>query len=168
MAADSPLSVGRVNSLRSTIVMALLVGLFIPGLGVVFILTVIADDPKPWGLLVWTALWAWMPFLVRRMQREHRIVGTDLVSTSHRGVVTRPLADVVDVAPLRWRLPGARVAFADGGAIWVAGAVTQRFVAEVLAHAPFAHDRLPPGNWLRPRRQLWFVLEFLFEATSKA
>lgn len=168
MASDPRLVVGRVNSLWSTIVMALLTGLLFPGFGVVFILTAFAGEPSPWGLLVWTAFWASMPFAVRRMQREHRIVGTDLVSTSHRGVVTRPLAGVVDVAPLRWRLPGARVAFADGAAFRVAGRVTQPFLAEVLAHAPFAHDRLPPGNWLRPRRQLWFLLGFLFEATDKA
>ncbi len=112
MSADPELVVGRRNSLRSTIAMSALVALILPGAGALIIPSVLADDPTQFGPFLWVAFWGCIPFLVRRAQRVHRIVGPDLVSTYHRREMVRPLADVVEVAPLQWRAADDRRAVA--------------------------------------------------------
>jgi hypothetical protein len=154
---------GRRNSLRETILVAALASMILPGIGVLVIPTMFSDDPPPWPLLLWTVFWAAAPFIVRGFQRVHRVVGDEVVSTYQRREIRRALADVVELRPLGWYFPGARIAFADGSGFRVTGRKTSAILAEARAHAPFATDRLPDGDWLRSRRMVWFVLGFVLE-----
>lgn len=154
------LVMGRRNSLRETVLMAAITGGVLPGLGLLIIPSMIADGDLLWGGVAWVAFWTMPAFVVRWLQREHRIVGDELVSTYHRRTETRSLADVVEVRPLRWYLPGARIVFDDGRAIWAGGATARRFLAAVLARARPGADQLPTGEWLRPRRIVWLIIGF--------
>jgi hypothetical protein len=124
------LIMGRRNSLRETIAVAALASMLLPGIGVLVIPTMFTDEPPPWPLTLWTVFWGLVPFIVRWLQRTHQIVGDELVSTYHRRTETRSLADVVELRPLRWYLPGS---------------------ADRVRRRP---------RDLRPRRIVWLVIGF--------
>lgn len=156
-----PLVVGGRNSLRSTVLMAAVTALLLPGLGVAILPSMFLWDEFQWGGLAWVGFWALPAFIVRAVQREHRLDGGDLVSTYRRRTVRRPVSEVVVVRAAPLLLPAARLKLGDGSIVWVHGPTTEPFIEAVLQRAPFAENQLPHGNWLRPRHRLWFLLEVL-------
>ena len=159
--STSPLVVGGRSSLRPTLLISVATALLIPGFGVVILPVMFLGDEFQWGGLGWVAFWVMPPFIVRALQREHRLDGEHLVSTYRDRVVTRPLSEVVAVRAAPLFLPAARLRFGDASRLWVYGRITESFISAVLQRAPSADDQLPSGKWLRPRRAVWFVLELL-------
>ena len=163
--STSPLVVGGRSSLRSTLLIAVATALLIPGFGVVILPVMFLGDEFQWGGLGWVAFWVMPPFIVRALQREHRLDGADLVSTYRNRVVTRPLSEVVAVRAAPLFLPAARLKLGDASRLWVYGRTTESFISAVLHRALYAENQLPIGKWLRPRRAVWFVFE-VFGTTS--
>ena len=166
LAANRGLVVGMRNSLTSTLLMAALTSLILPGFGVVILPSMFLDGDFQLGALAWVVVWALPAFAARSVQREHRLSGNDLVSTYHSGEVTRQLRDVVAVRAAPLFLPAAAVQFSDGATVWAYGPTTEPFMSHVLQKAAVADDRLPSGKWLRPRRMVWFVLVVLLAASD--
>ena len=166
-ASTGPLVVGGLSSMRSTVLMAMMTALVLPGCGLLILPVMLLGDEFQWGGLAWVAVWALPPFVVRATQREHRLDDRDLVSTYRRErVVTHPLSEVVAVRAAPLFLPAARITCGDRSIVWVYGPVTDRFISAVLQRAPYVDNQLPTGQWLRPRRLVWFVLDMLGEAHS--
>lgn len=138
-------------------VLGAVTALLFPGLGVLIIPAIVGGDHQ-WGGLGWVAFWTLPAVLAWYLPREHRVEGDALVSHYRRRTVQRPLADVVELGAAPFHLPAARMTFADGARVWVFGRHTDPFLAAVRERATFVADRLPQGNWLRPRRILWFVV----------
>jgi hypothetical protein len=158
-ASMNPLVVGRRNSLLSTLTMAAVLVLVFPGFGLLILPSVFSGDKVQWGGLAWVTFWALPPFVVRALQREHRLDGSVLVSTYRNRVVSRLVSDVVGMRPAPLFMPAARIRFGDGSLVWAYGPAAEALIAAVMHGAPFADDQLPSGKWLRPRRVVWFVLE---------
>lgn len=165
--ANEKLIVGGRNSMRSTLLIAAVTSLVMPGFGVV-ILPLISLKEFQWGGLAWVSFWVAPAFIVRGLQREHRLDGEAMVSSYRRGVVRRSLREVVVVRPAPLMLPAARLRFSDGATVWVYGPVVKSYISAVLQRATFADNQLPAGDWLRPRRRIWFVLWVLGEVENAA
>lgn len=143
---------------RDYLTFGLAMSLIFPGLGFAFIPAVLFGD-GPLGLLVWVVAAGLVPVvLLWLLPREHRVVGDELRSTTVRGTTIRSLRDVVSIAPAPLRLPAAIVRFVDGSRVRVFGPTITTFLHAVMAEATSADNRLPPGNWLRSRRLIWFAL----------
>ena len=160
-----PLVVGGRNSARSTVLMAAVTALLLPGLGVVILPSMFLGDEFQWGGLAWVCFWALPPFVVRAVQREHRLDGDELVSTYRNRILRRPVREVMAVRAAPALLPAARLRLSDESIVWVYGPATEPFIDAVLQRAAFAENQLPPGQWLRPRRTVWFFLDVLGGAT---
>lgn len=158
------LVVGRRNSLRTTLQIAAATALLLPGFGVLMLPAMIANGEIQWRGLAWVALWTLPAFVIRSNQREHRVIGDELISTYRSGEVRRSLSEVVAVLAAPLMLPAARVQFFDGTTVWVYGPATEAFVEAILVCAVSTDNQLPSNDWLRPRRTVWRVLTFLVEA----
>jgi len=155
------LTIGKRESLGITLLGAVVIGGVFHGLGFLIVPMMIADNDLAWGGIGWIAFWTWLPFGIRRLERVHRVEDGEVVSTYHRRTVTRSLADVVLLSAAPFYLPAARVQFDDASAFWVWGPNTEYVISAVLEHAEHADNQLPPTDWLRPRRVVWFVLGLL-------
>ena len=163
-APNDALIVGGRSSLRSTLLIAAVTSLILPGLGLVILPLIFLGDEFQWGGLAWVSFWVAPAFIVRGLQREHRLDGEDMVSTYRHGEVRRSLREVVVLRAAPLLLPAARLRFSDGATVWVYGPVVESYISAVQQRATVADNQLPPGNWLRPRRTVWFVLGFFGDA----
>lgn len=141
-ASTSLLVVGGRNSLRSTLLIAAVTALLLPGFGVVILPAMFLGDKFQWGGVAWVVFWAMPAFIVRALQREHRLDGEHLVSTYRNRVVKRPLSEVVAVRAAPLLLPAARLRLGDASHVWAYGPTTESFISAVLQRAPFAENQL--------------------------